>query len=106
MQLIKRGSGDLPVRFLVEIAQRHSVGQQQVELLSHFQTNRFLQIERQRVRNGAVGLDLAGTLMNERLRIDVGSAGGDVFLRHEILLISKSKSLLISYWLCEDCERF
>src|SRR5580693_4096752 len=85
MKLIKGWSRNLPMRFLVEIAQGHGICQQQVELLGHFQTNRLRKIKRQHVRNRAVRLNFVGALVKTRLSADCRSPGGGCF-RVEIFL--------------------
>ena len=80
MELIKGGPGDLPVRLLVEVAQRHGVGEQQIELLGHFQAHGFFQFERQHVGNRAVALNFGGVLMKAWLRVDFVVIGGELFL--------------------------
>jgi len=39
VELIKSWPGNLPMRFLVEITQSHGIGQQEVELFGHLETN-------------------------------------------------------------------
>src|SRR6266576_3335834 len=90
MQLIEGRSRHLPVRFLIEIAQGHGVGKQQVELLGHFQADIFFEFQGQRVRNRTVSLDFAGVLMNARLCTDCGLTAGTVPLRHKDLLMSSN----------------
>ena len=63
MKLVESGSGDLPVRFLVQIAQGHGVGQKLVEVLGHFQTDGLFQFQRQGVAYGAVFLDFSSSLV-------------------------------------------
>src|ERR1700719_3576032 len=83
MKLIKGWSRDLPVRLLVEIAQRHAVSEQEIQLLGHFQSHRLLQLERQQVGDGAVRLNFSGTLVDSGLSVDWGLTWGcDFFLRH------------------------
>src|ERR1700733_1535624 len=83
MQLIEGWPSHLPMRFLVEIAQRHGIGEQKIQLLSHFQPHRLFQLEWQSMRDSAVRLNLAGMLMNARLCADRGLTGdGNRFLRH------------------------
>jgi hypothetical protein len=67
MQLIKSRPGNLPMRFLVEIAKRHGVGQQLVKLLGHFEADRFLEFERESVIHGSIRLNFTGTLVKARL---------------------------------------
>jgi len=69
MELIKSWPCDLPMRFFVEIAKGHGVGQHEVELLGHFEANRLFQFERQEVRNGAIGLNFGSTLVKAGLGV-------------------------------------
>ena len=55
------------MRLLVQIAQGHSVGEELIELFGHFQTNRLLDFEMKGMGYGAVGLNLAPTLMHPGL---------------------------------------
>src|SRR5713226_8743976 len=50
MQLVERRSCDLPVRFLIQIAQGHRVCKQLIELCGHFQPHRFLQVRMEGIR--------------------------------------------------------
>src|SRR5271155_1116461 len=92
MELIKGWSGNLPMRFLVEIAQGNGIGEQQVQLLGHFQANRFHKVERQHVRNRAVLLNCVSTLVKSRLRAHGHALAGGCF-RVEILLSHMFSSL-------------
>src|SRR5579862_9172395 len=67
VKLIKSWSSNLPVRFLVEITQRHGVGQQKVKLLSHLKANWLFQFKRQHMLNSSVLLNFSGTLVKPRL---------------------------------------
>src|SRR5579862_5281220 len=80
MQLIKSGACNLPMRFLVEITQRHRVSEQQIQLLGHFQTYRLFQLQRQSVRDCSISLNLASMLVNPGLCVDCGLTGGRNFL--------------------------
>ena len=75
MKLIKGRAGDLPMRFLVEIAQGHGIGQKLVEVLGHFQADGFFQFQRQSVADGAVLLDFAGSLVKMGLGGDADRCG-------------------------------
>src|ERR1700689_1536640 len=79
MELIKSWSGNLPMRFLVEVAEGHGVSQQQVELLCHFQAYRFHKVERQHVRNRAVLLNCFSTLVKTRLGAHCPALAGGGF---------------------------
>src|SRR5580658_8637458 len=92
MKLIKGWPRNLPMRFLVEITQGHGVSQQKVELLGHFQANRFHEVKRQHVRNRAVLLNCVSTLMKSRLRAHGHALAGGCF-RIEILLSHMFSSL-------------
>src|ERR1700682_2189857 len=63
MKLIKSGSGNLPVRFLVQIAQSDGIGQKLVEMLGHFQTDWFFQLQWQGVAYSAILLDLSSSVV-------------------------------------------
>src|SRR6185369_16641038 len=81
MKLVERRSSHLPVRFLVEIAQGHGIGQELVEMLGHFQTNGLFEFERQSVVHGAVLLDFTGALVKVRLGANTAIVACG-FLRH------------------------
>src|ERR1700683_3804379 len=78
MELIKSWSGNLPMRFLVEVAEGHGVSQQQVE--------------RQHVRTRAVLLNCFSTLVKTRLGAHCPALASGCF-RVEILLSHISSSL-------------
>ena len=67
MELIKSRSGHLPVGFLVKIPKRHGVGQQLIELFSHFQPYRFHQLQRHLTGHCAKCLEFAGRLVEAGL---------------------------------------
>src|SRR4029077_11880380 len=67
MELIKRWARNLPVGFLVQIAESDRVREQLVELFGHFQSNGFLKVERQQMFDGAVSLKFACFLVQTRL---------------------------------------
>src|SRR5947209_2340709 len=91
MQLIERGPGNLPVRFLVQIAQRDGVRQQKVELFGHLQSNRFLKFERKGVRHGPVTLNFSGALVNARLCVNPRLTAVPFFSRHIKILLFQMK---------------
>jgi hypothetical protein len=83
MELIEGRSGYLPMRFLVEIAQGHSVCQKRVELLGHLQTNGFFQFKRQLMAYGSITLEFSRMLMKAGLCIDCpGGVPWILFLIH------------------------
>src|SRR3954471_4553384 len=82
MDLVERGSRNLPVRLLVQIAESHGIGKQLVQLFGHLQPYGFLEFKRQRMRDCAIRLNLAGTLMEARLWADLGRVLGDVIFHH------------------------
>ena len=67
MELIKGRAGNLPMGLFVQIAQRHRIGKQLVQLRGHLQAHRFLKLKRQQVTHSSVGLNFARTLMKTRL---------------------------------------
>src|SRR3954462_2885023 len=73
MKLVKGRPGNLPMRFLIKIAQRDAVDEQHVESVRHFEPHRLLEFKRKQLGNGAVGLDLWRTLMQSGLSCDSGS---------------------------------
>src|ERR1700733_4504380 len=83
MKLIERRPGDLPMRLFVEVAQSHGVGQQQVQLLGHFQTHVLFQLQWQRMRNRPIGLDLSSALVKAWLRGNSFSGGVNFLVRHK-----------------------
>jgi hypothetical protein len=74
MQLVESRSGNLPVRFLVQIAQRHRVGKKLIELCGHFQPYRLLQFKRQKMVDGSVRLNLRSPLVKPRLSTDFSAS--------------------------------
>src|SRR3984885_6720892 len=82
MQLIKRRPGNLPVGLFVEVPQRHGIGEQQIQLLGHLETDRFLQFKRQDMRNRAISLNLPSALVKSRLCVERSSTACHIFLRH------------------------
>src|SRR5262249_1162755 len=68
VKLIKRRSGNLPVCFFVQIAKRHRICQQLVQLRADLFTYRSLKIERQSIGYRSIGLDLRRSLMKAGLR--------------------------------------
>jgi hypothetical protein len=60
---------------LVEVAYGHGVGEKLVELLGHFQPDWFFQVQREQMFDGAVGLNLARSLMEARLRANFAVGG-------------------------------
>src|SRR6267142_302403 len=71
MELIKSWTRGLPVRLLVQVPKRHGVCKQSIELLCHFQSDRFFQVERQQVGHGSITLDFTGALPKARLCTDL-----------------------------------
>src|SRR5262249_19193102 len=71
MQLIKRWSGYLPMRLLVQIAYRHRVGEELVQLCRHFQPYRLLKFERQHVGYSSIRLDFTGMLVKTGLGAEI-----------------------------------
>ena len=57
MEGVERGPGDLPVVLFVEVAQRHGIGKELVQILDAFRACRLLQRDRH-LDNVAVGLNL------------------------------------------------
>jgi hypothetical protein len=82
MKLVEGWAGNLPMRFLVEIAQSHGIGQKQIELLGHFQADGFFQFQGQRVVHGAVLLDFMSSLVKVRLGGYSSIVARKGFLRH------------------------
>jgi hypothetical protein len=70
------------MRLLVEIAEGDGIGEQLIQLLSHFETHRFFKLERDHGGDAAKGLDLPGRLMEVGLRGNFAGVIGDWFLSH------------------------
>src|SRR5256712_12337149 len=73
MQLVESRTGNLPVRFLVQVAQCHRVGKDLIELCRHFQPYRLLQFKRQKMVDGSVCLNLSSSLVKAWLCGDFSS---------------------------------
>ena len=72
MQLVERWPGNLPVRFLVQIAERHCVGKQLVELGGDFQPNQLFEFKGQQMVDRSVCLNFSRALMKPGLRYGSG----------------------------------
>src|SRR5579864_8314983 len=92
MKLIEGWSGNLPMCLFIQVAQRHGVSQQEVELLGHFEAHRFLQLQRQHDGNRAISLNLFRALMKAWLCGNAASARGNIFLRHFDALLNFRES--------------
>src|SRR5437867_6374416 len=71
MELIKGWTRGLPVRLLVQVPKRHGIWKHSIELVCHFQSDRFFQFERQQIVHGSIALDFTGALAKARLCIDL-----------------------------------
>src|SRR5580700_3708819 len=94
MKLIESRTSNLPMGFLVQIAQGHGVGEQLIESFRHFQTYRLFQFQRQSMADSAILLNFARPLVN--VRLGVKSCSG--FLRHGSLLFLRVQCVLC-FWL-------
>src|SRR6266446_2382959 len=91
MELIKSWTRGLPVRLLVQVPKRHGVCKRSIELLCHFQSDRFFQFERQQVGHGSITLDFTGALPKARLCTDlVGVPFPILLFWHEYLSLISS----------------
>src|ERR1700760_2823993 len=85
MELVERWPRNLPMRFFIEITQGHGIGQQLIELLSHFQANRFFQFKTECMSDSSELLNFAATLVNSGLC--TGATSGRALLCHRYLLL-------------------
>src|SRR5256885_3369336 len=67
MKLVKRWSGNLPMRLLVEIAEGHRISKQLIKLLGHLEAHRFFQLKIKRVSDCSELLKFMAALVNSRL---------------------------------------
>src|SRR6266850_8266407 len=81
MELIERRSRKLPMMFLVQIAQRHRVRQQLVEVVHTFPADLLRQRDRQ-LDEMSVRLDLVCVLMGQWLRLVQNRIGVNQSLCH------------------------
>src|SRR5689334_3247846 len=100
MQLVESRPSDLPVRFLVQVAQCHRVGEKLIELCGHFQPYRLLQFKRQKLVDGSVRLNLSSPLVNGRLFADFSAS---LAVGHEFSLLQVHPFKTVEHSLEDMC---
>jgi hypothetical protein len=71
MKLVKGRPRNLPVGFLIEVAQSYAVCQQLIQLLCHFEPHGLFQFQMKSMGDGTVALNLGAMLVYPRLSAEV-----------------------------------
>src|ERR1700721_4807307 len=83
---------------LVEIAKCHCVGQELIELLSHFEPDGLFQLQRHLIGHRAECLELAGGLGEAGVGGRLDRVAGAWFLIHRVLLKTSSNNVVLVPW--------